>query len=291
MMHVPLLTPPRYHPFESGRYDVKAGLHRFGKDFGNGTRDKHVFQRDRHYDQYVALKRHCLARDPGRYYATHDFDDGVRQVVCDFIDARLRLDRPDLDDETLNASPTGDRFADLALLVQEDLCVVRLDGDRDWLAAAHVCFPNFWGASHKVGKNFAAIHEPVAHVEPITSVAAQHVRGMTNAVGGMVRFAWGITFDDRLDHHPDDEPAREPAPPHFADAHVRVERQTIWGLPTAHASLFTIRTYLYRVADLSRDSRGKLACAIESMSPQARLYKGLSTLGDPLVRWLRADAE
>lgn len=289
-MPVPFLTPPRYHPFATGRYDVKAGLHRFGKDFGNGEHDAHVFQRDRHFDRYVESKRERIGRDAGRYYVTHDFDDATRQTACDFIDARLRLDRPDLDDAALAASPTGDRFADLAMLVQEDLCVIRLDGDRDWLAAAHLCFPNFWGATEKVGKSFAAMHEPVAHVEPITSVASAHVRGMVNAVGGMVRFAWGVTFDDRLDHHPDDEP-REPPRPHLADAHVRVERQTIWGLPTAQAALFTIRTYLYRAADLSREGREQLACAIESMSPQSRLYKGLSVFGEPLARWLRADAD
>ena len=123
-MYVPLLSPPTYHPFLSGTYDVKAGLHRFGKDFGNGPHDQRLFQRD--HVRYAAAKRAALARDRGRYYATHAFDD-------------------------------------LVSLVQEDACVVRVEDARDWVAAAHVCFPNVWAARHKVGLSFADVHEPIAH--------------------------------------------------------------------------------------------------------------------------------
>lgn len=277
------LSAARYFPFDGGRYVVKAGLHRFGRDFGNGSHDGQVFQFDRHAGRYLENKTRCLDRDCGTFYATDDFDGAPREVVCDFLDARLRLDQPDAD-----LVDSGDRYDRLARSVQEDVCVIRLEGDRNWLAAAHVCAPNGWSARQKIGLPFDALHEPVPHAGPIVAASAAHVRGMINAVGGMVRFAWGVRFDDRLDHLPE-EP--EPTTVALADAHVRVERQTIWGLPTARAAVFTIRTYFYRCLDLPSKHRLSLASAIESMSEASRAYKGLTRWGDPLVRYLRADRE
>jgi hypothetical protein len=101
-----------------------------------------------------------------------------------------------------------------------------------------------------------------------------------------VRFAWGVTFDDRLNHHPDKP--RTPFDLRDPKAFLRVERQTIWGFPARGAALFTIRTYLYDLNDLRRDpaTRDPLIAALLSMSPESRAYKGLTDHFDPLVRWL-----
>ena len=40
------MEPPDYFPLAEGRYEVKPGLIRFGKDVGGGDADGHVFQID-----------------------------------------------------------------------------------------------------------------------------------------------------------------------------------------------------------------------------------------------------
>lgn len=285
-MEVLSIEPATYHPFSVGRYDVKAGLARFGKDFGNGRQDRLVFQRDRLVHQYLEQKRLARQRGVGHYYATHAFDSDTRDIVCDFIEARLKVEHPEM---MRTATFQGtDQFDALAMLVQEDLCVLRVEPDRNWLAAAHLCLPNGWSAPDKVGKDFTLIHAPVAHIEPINAAAAEHAQMMIHAVDGMIRFAWGIQFHDELDKHPDlaSEQLRLES---LARAQVRVERQTIWGLPTVRAALFTIRTYLYVCDLLSAELKQSLARAVESMSPQSRAYKGIERWADALVARLRGD--
>ncbi|HEX8912312.1 MAG TPA: heme-dependent oxidative N-demethylase subunit alpha family protein [Humisphaera sp.] len=284
-MNDPLPEPARYFPFAAGRYEVKPGLSRLGRDFGNGPRDAQVFQRDREAGRYLAAKQ--TVRGGPAHYAQHNFDGPARDAVCDFIGARLAAEHPDVDRSRVSGA--ADRFDALATLVQEDLCVHRVEGDRDWLAAAHLSFPNGWSAAEKVGRDFAAIHDPVPHFEPIARAAAAHARVMVESTDGLVRFAWGVAFTDDLDLSPGSA-ARRP-PPRVEDAVVRVERQTIWGFPAVGAALFTIRTYLYPCDALAPQLKASLADAIESMSQQSRQYKGLADLADPLVRRLRHGRE
>jgi hypothetical protein len=175
----------------------------------------------------------------------------------------------------------------LAVKVQEDLAVIQRDGDRHWLAAIHLCFPNHWAAEDKIGKTFVEIHEPVAGIEPINRQADKLVDAMINATTGYVRFAWGIATDDRLNHHPSNPRGRhfDPADP---CAFLRIERQTIWGFPEVEASLFTIRTYFEDLAILEADKRAKVISAIESMTPASRQYKRLAESRDDLLVWLQS---
>lgn len=179
--------------------------------------------------------------------------------------------------------------------MQDDLAVVSTEGDRHWLSAIHLCFPNSWAAEDKIGRTFAAVHAPVAGMDAMNRRGDELVRLMVGATAGLVRFAWGITFDDRLNHHPD--PPGVEAPPAGFDptrprAFLRVERQTIWGFPDVAAALFTIRTYLYGCGDIRRDPvrREYLAAAIASMSPESLAYKGLAGAKDALIRWLSSES-
>ena len=78
--------------------------------------------------------------------------------------------------------------------------------------------------------------------------------------------------------------------PSHPRAYLRVERQTIAGFPARGAALFTIRTYLYDIADLRRDPQLRVAlhAAIDSMPTDSRKYKGLFDSADALAAWLIA---
>jgi dimethylamine monooxygenase subunit A len=314
----------RYFPFASGRYEVAPGLARFGKDFGNGAADHHVFQIDDEFSRYRATKlagrRECF----DRYICEARMSDEVRAAVAAFIIERLLCEHAgefhqDAEDGgfRLHCKLTGERLrfdaagglvdadADvrpayrdaldaLACQIQEDLAVVRSDAEGGhWLSYLHLCCPNHWAAGDKIGRDFADIHAPVAGIESINRRADVHVKTMIAATEGLVRFAWGLATDDELDHHPDRDvlTAARRFDAGRPRAFVRVERQTLWGFPAVGAALFTIRTSFIDCAELkSRDPDmcAALATAIESMSAESIQYKGLGQCREPLLAWLRS---
>ena len=306
-MDVALPDPPSYFPLRHGRYDVAPGLNRFGKDLGGGDADRKLFQIDRTFPRFREQKLASRGERLDKYVCVSDLAEETVADLTRFIARRLateharhfRLDgarlRCELTGETLSFDDhmrlTSGHYAGsldaLACQVQEDLAVVSRSPARGhWLSAVHVCFPNGWAPAEKVGHTFAAVHEPVAGMAEMNRRGDEFARIMTGATDGLVRFAWGVTFDDRLNHHPDKpRPPFDPADPR---AFLRVERQTIWGFPARGAALFTIRTYLYDCDRMRRDpaTRDPLVAALRSMSAQSRAYKGLAKSFDPLLDWL-----
>ena len=317
---------PDYFPPAVGRYEVKPGLARFGKPLGGGTADGHVFQLDATFSRFRRAKLDARRERLGKYFVTHRFERAVERAVVEFIARRLVLEHPDCfalaeegESRSLECRLTGERlhldakwalrhvefpgdpvdppyvsaFDALAAQVQEDLAVVSTDEVRHWVSALHVCVPNFWAAEEKVGRPFAAVHEPVAGMEQMNRRADELVRVMVAAREGLVRFAWGVTWDEELNHHPEPPPGarrRGGFDPESPSAFVRVERQTMWGFPETGAALFTIRPYLSDCAALRRDPARatQLAAALRSMNEASLAYKGLTGSRDALVRWLES---
>jgi hypothetical protein len=310
-----LSQPMFYVPFRHGRYDVAPGLVKFGR--GGVAADGRVLQFDRTFEGFRRAKQQSRAEGLRKYYCTAGLTDDVAEAAARFIVRRLVAEWPEAfreassgDGVELRCGPAGetllfdgrmrlrgsdyvDALDALAAQVQEDLAIVSSDGNgRHWLSAAHVCLPNGWAPAEKVGGSFADIHEPVAGMAEMNRRGDEFAKVMIGAADGLVRFAWGVTFDDELNHHPDrPRTAFDPARPR---AFVRVERQTIWGLPAVGAALFTIRTYVYDCERFRADPalRGALGAALRSMSAESRAYKGLDGRFDELVSWIeRADGE
>ncbi len=288
---------PDYFPPAIGRYEVKPGLFRFGKPLGGGEADGHVFQIDSSFPRYRQTKLESRAERLGKYFRVRDLAPETERAVVTFIVDRLIHEHPDLfalDGRVLRCALTGDRvllddataFDTLASQVQEVPAIVSVKDDQHWISALHICFPNFWAPEEKIGASFAAIHEPVAGMEQMNRQSGDLVNVMLNATDGLVRFAWGITSDDELNHHPDKPSSSfDPANP---SAFVRVERQTVWGFPNLGAALFTIRTYFHDCALIRRDTqrRASLIAALRSMSPASLAYKRLDNTRDELIHWL-----
>jgi hypothetical protein len=310
---------PFYFPARNGLYEVAPGLARFGRDFGNGHADRLVFQVDSTFAAYRSAKLASRRERLGKYFRTHELVEGVAAAIAAFVVRRLAEEHPShfalsesragghttlrcaltaevlTFDAEMRLVPPTEAAVDppyvsaldaLACQVQEDLAVVSMRDGRHWLSAAHVCFPNGWAPQEKIGGDFAALHEPVAGMQQMNRRGDEFARVMVEATRGLVRFAWGVTFDARLDHHP--ESPRDAFDPRRPRAFVRVERQTIWGFPKAGAALFTIRTYLYDCATLRCDpsASSRLVAAIGSMPPASVTYKGLASCRRELLAWL-----
>jgi hypothetical protein len=124
----------------------------------------------------------------------------------------------------------------------------------------------------------------------------QYFKMLVTAVqkGPFFRFAWGIATDTRLNHHPLPPPGMDPVywqgrkvEADESKIYLRVERQTITGIPPCNAFLFTIRTYFYDIDELAAPEKEALYMAVKGMSAESLEYKGLTDkvgiLGDRLL--------
>jgi hypothetical protein len=324
-----LHQPANYVPLQTGKYDVGPALNAFGQDFGNGDADQKIFQIDNRFFEYRQIKLNARRERLSKYYRTHMLPADVLYSIAHFIIERLTLEHPDyfslkshsdqeialeckLTEETLvfdkqlhflgtsttSRSPRPDyhdALDALACQVQEDFAIVCKSAfGRDWLGAIHLCMANRWSAEDKIGQPFQQVHKPVAGMQNDTRTAAAMVDAIVNK-GPYVRFAWGLTTDSHLNHHPRVQVNHainrrhdrrfEPQSPRLF---MRTERQTLWPFPEQRASLFTIRTYHKDCEEIRANARlnSLLISAINSMTEQQLHYKGLGRDRDRILAWL-----
>ena len=312
-----LARPAKYLPFSSGKYSVSPGLKSLKTDFGNGVTDQRIFQIDQEYLQFVQNKQTCRVEDIAKYYRRSNESAQTLEAVNHFIAHRLASEYPDyfgfqeelgsfqiknsLRDITLRWKANGKLvgstnyqsvFDALADQIPEDVAVWQLADQRDYVSTIHLCAPNHWAPAEKVGKPFSAIHAPVAGMDKLRKNYRPMLFSLLKSKT-RVRFAWGLSTDDRLNHHPEPPTgwneknwrgrAFDPANPKLF---VRAERQTLTGFPVVNAVLFTIRTYFTDVEGLMTSERQALIKALKSMSEATLSYKGLLADKDRVIRWL-----
>lgn len=319
-----------YFPLANGRYEVKPGMIPLGSDLGNGKFDQQVFQIDSNFAHYRRLKLAARRENLSKYYQTSDYSLNVATAIAELIINRLTQEYSQYfnaellsnGDTRFSSSLTGETLyldADLQLQevkfkgekvipiyistldalaaqIQEDLTVIcRTRDRRNWVSAIHLCFPNHWSAREKIGQDFATVHAPVAGMDKINRQADKIV-DTTIDRRPAIRFAWGLSTDTRLNHHPEvpqNISAKEWCGRNFNPdnprLYLRIERQTIWGLPKSNAALFTIRTYFLDCNVIKKDEllRYKLVCAIESMTPDSLVYKGIAASKKDILIFLK----
>jgi hypothetical protein len=310
----------RYLPFLDGKYAVTPGLNAMTKA---DVRDQLVFQLDGQYAGFIDNKIRCREEDVRKYYVEENFSEPTTVAVNQFFVNRLIKEYPEVfvftfeerrfslfnkwtgdtltwEEDWRNCQQPGwhSLFEALCHQVQEDIAVCQLEGERDWLAAIHLSAPNHWAPADKIGKPFRTVHGPVPGMEKLNQ---SYFKMLLTAVqkGPFFRFAWGIATDTRLNHHPEAPPGVDPAfwqgrrvaTAPGEDICLRVERQTISGLPDRNAFFFTIRTYFYPVYSLSVEERKALVMAVEGMSAESLAYKGLIGALDNLRTCLASSPE
>ncbi len=144
------------------------------------------------------------------------------------------------------------------LSIQEDLCLIRRTNEGWILEAASLCFPSRWRLADKIGRNMAAVHEPVDKYQDILEgkVSTFFDRLGTEPVW---RRNWFIHPDDSL-YQPDRPVGGDPIIPSSdirENLFVRSERQTLRALELPDWILFTIRvqqTPLKKLIDARMDN-------------------------------------
>lgn len=299
-----LQSPAKYFPFVRGNYNTKPNLFPLGENFGNGQTDKLLFQIDDNFEYYHNNKSQCREENLLKYHQTYKLPQQTQLVINQFLIEKLGLEYPQFFDskkyrlycsltqETLNwdedyqlnsQSIYISLFDALAGQVQEDLAIVQLMPDKDYLTSIHLCSPNYWSPAEKIGKNFSAIHQPVAGLEEMNQRYRPMLEAIAKKPSTYVRFAWGLTTDQQLNHHPEAPPNILQTEwngrnfnPEFPELFLRIERQTLTGFPEVSAFLFTIRTYFEEVKCLNQNQLIQLKQALFSMTEKTLIYKGLN---------------
>lgn len=284
-------------------------------DFGNPAFDGRVFQIDATYARYI--ENYDTVRGGGHlddYVAEDRLDERTRSAVVRFMVTTLIAEYPDL--FTLREDGNGYRLENrlldesvqfdheyryigggrcayrnsldaVASQVPEDVAIVRVDGDRDRLAAVHVVAPSGWNPRAKLGGSFVEVHHPIRHHQSWFEKVQAGVRNIAKSEQTLQRFGWSIANDADLDHHPDHGGKIGAARIRGdQDVFVRVERQILKGFPEVGALLFTIRVYVERCKELPLSDRAVLRDAVTAMGPEERAYKGIAANFDRIIEQL-----
>jgi dimethylamine monooxygenase subunit A len=177
----------------------------------------------------------------------------------------------------------------LALALQEDLVIVKDDGEMGVSELMHVCCPSHWNPGERVGQSLFGLHEPVANNEQLLRASKNTLQAMVNK-GPFVRFVWSLNSTDELNLNPafHTHGRKKPLADDPSQWFFRVERQTTLPMPELQRSLFTIRILVASLSSVLNDERKNLlAQSVLSMDEKLLRYKGLVKQKDVLLEYLQ----
>jgi len=250
----------------------------------------------------LVLKRRLLAEHHDEVFGALPGSEAagaeIVDALFDFLPRRYPTQYPRMQD-TIAIAATSELIArrspalhplDVAgRLVPEDLCVMEADADGKYrLTAASLCFPSRWRLHEKLGLPLAEIHGPVPGYD--SALARPVDRFFTALADGKIVQRRNWTIHDRPDLFQPQSPRHHVVPPERfgSDLFLRSERQTLRRFTPSRAILFTIRTHVWPLGELSTDDAHALGQAVANLPVADRQYKGVVALAEKLSVWLAA---
>ncbi len=177
-------------------------------------------------------------------------------------------------------------------LVQEDLCLMLPAASGYRLAAASVCFPLRWRLADKLGQPIGQIHQHVPHYTQRLERPVDNMFSRLRADFPSLRFNWSLVDSPEL-YLGQEKQITDFAPTITADnagqtLWLRVERQALRRLSISQGILFTIRTHIYPLVQVTQSAEvaAQLAQAVQSLSPDMQIYKNLLPFKAALLNYL-----
>jgi dimethylamine monooxygenase subunit A len=244
---------------------------------------------DDNLELYLAEKRRLYREETANVLVAEQGTDAAQQEVLAMLIAHLGTTLvPDCDHGPL---------ARAALLIQEDLVLMRHSPYGWRLVAASLCFPSAWNLHEKFGKPMQDIHQPVPGFGPGTRNAGLIDRMFDNlrVEQPVIRWNWSLYGDDRLYHPASDNKMKN----RFGDGPItgnvimRLERQTLRKLPKSGDILFTIRIHNNPLEVLETHKDGaalarSIAEQVANLTDAEIDYKGLVGERDRLLQRLES---
>lgn len=263
----------RYFPLDGTDFRLTMGL--------QALRDRSFLDIDSQYAKDITEKRRLLGDCRDQVFAeTDDTDQAQQQIHC-LISEDLTTHHSKVTlAETLGEEPSP--LVRAALMVQEDLVLMREAPEGYILAAACVCFPTGWNLTEKVGRPMQSIHQPVPGLND--RLGSPIDRFFHNLKPGkkVERFNWGL-YDSNALFQPgwwrDERPVDRSITAENIGEKIffRVERQTLQRLGNSGDILFTIRIFNNSLAEICVD-RNRTECllhGLQTMETDMRDYKSL----------------
>jgi len=240
------------------------------------------FDFDDSFDAFLTEKKRLMAEIPENVFQAEDDTLNAQQEVLELISDYLQ--KHDLPMQNLNTSDAP--LLQAAMMVQDDLVIMR-KSDAGWrLVAGSVCFPSSWSLQEKLGKPLHDVHAPIPDFNKGSRNASMIERIFDNLQTDIPveRFNWSIYNDDALYHDDRSGEQTSGGTEHF----LRVERQTLTKLRKSGDILFTIRIYVDPFEALeAREDKSTIAKGfielLEMMNPKELDYKGLDEGKDILI--------
>ena len=282
---------PKYFPFDGQPYAPKMGV--------QALDPAHWIEIDpERWDRELDLRERILAASPDLVLRALPESETACVELRDTVAAHLLAHAPDryrqengrfvVRGRTFEKPSTGlGALRQLAHWTQEDWAL--LLGDVPRIVAGAVLFPSRWNLPDKLGLAPLEVHKPVPRFDTIAQ-PTERILGRIREGFPLWRLNWTIHDSDELH-----VPFPHASDPDLTEANilektfVRVERQTLRRLPRSNAVAFSIRTYLYRIADVVTDEERhqKLLGTLEGLPRDSANYKGMRDFYDVLVTALR----
>ncbi len=285
---------PKHTPFDGSSHP-----------FGIGVRPLdliHWIEVDDKLSFYLKEKHRLMHEIPHKVWAGDFSSEAAQQEVLELLIPHLLEHFPETYSQSGNViSIAGAPSVDLddiskppllhaALLVQEDLVLMRKTPEGWRLVAASLCFPSSWILREKIGKVMHDVHAPVPGFAKGTRNAMMIERIFDNLQVDLPaeRFNWSVYNDAELYH-------ADRAGEHFPDRHkgetdyfLRIEHQTLRKLPKSGDILFGIRIHIDPLEVLSnRADRIELGeefvRTVNEMTVDQATYKGLEEHREELI--------
>lgn len=178
-------------------------------------------------------------------------------------------------------------FDALAMQVSEDMVVMTLDGEKDYISYIHLMTGSDWSADLAIGKSYGMIHNNVrkANGELVIKYPEGMVKGIINMPEAVQRVgALSFRSDCELNRHPENVKPDVWNWDTNQKVYLRFERQTVTPFPECNSFLFTIRSYY---CDLLLPERRQLAIqALQNIHENCYPRKFLHTHHKNLLNFL-----
>lgn len=292
------LPPSALHlPFEAGPYRMAMGL--------VGCKERDWIELDDRYIPEMAARGALLTERRAEVFGAVEPSAAGRAEVLALLAAHLPARYPEWFEARagrLHNHLTGEEWnlRDLPAdplevagrLVQEDLCLVRLNGAHPLLAAAVLCFPSRWRLSEKLGRPLAEVHAPVPHYAERLARPVDRFMAAIKPGRIALRLNWALVDDPALfqpggkfrdGHDPTITPANA-----GERVWLRVERQTLRRLDQSGMVLFAIRVHVDPLRDLAHRSETavRLAAAVRALPEATSRYKSIAPFRAAVLGWL-----
>ncbi|KAE8441150.1 hypothetical protein EG329_005833, partial [Mollisiaceae sp. DMI_Dod_QoI] len=175
-----------------------------------------------------------------------------------------------------------------AKLAMEDFNVlVRNPATGEYhLQASATLFPAGWKLQERIGFSMARLHGPVpAWKEKLGGSVTRYFDHLSSKTAMERTNLFIQTTPELFQDAPEVAPTRPLTPDKLM---VRRERQTFIRLEKTDAVLFTVRTYMQPLIELSEEEIKALRSQVLGWEEEVRVYKGYGIWGEPLMKWCEA---